>query len=278
MPVYSHSRLSSFETCPLQYRFRYIDRIKREVEGIETFLGRTVHETLLALYSDRDRARSAGAAAYVGHFRDLWRRRMPPNVRIVRPGMSADDYRAVGERCVETFYTRHHPFGAAEVVGCEQRVEFTLDAQGRYRLLGFIDRVDRPAPGVYEIHDYKTGALPRSGALKGDRQLTLYEIALRQKHADAREVRHVWHYLAHDKSFVETRSADDLDRTRLVTIRSIRAVEATTEFPARPGPLCSWCDYQGICPEWTGRVDEPPAIDPDSGQYLLFGGPPGSGA
>ena len=28
MPVYSHSRLSTFEQCPLKFKFRYIDYVE----------------------------------------------------------------------------------------------------------------------------------------------------------------------------------------------------------------------------------------------------------
>lgn len=37
MPVYSHSKLSTYETCPQQYKLRYIDRIEppEGEEGIE---------------------------------------------------------------------------------------------------------------------------------------------------------------------------------------------------------------------------------------------------
>jgi len=28
MPVYSHSKFSTYETCPWQYKFRYIDQIR----------------------------------------------------------------------------------------------------------------------------------------------------------------------------------------------------------------------------------------------------------
>lgn len=37
MTTYSHSRLNTFENCPLQYKLQYIDGIKREEEGIEMF-------------------------------------------------------------------------------------------------------------------------------------------------------------------------------------------------------------------------------------------------
>ena len=49
--MYSHSRLSVYETCPRQYRFRYVERVKvPELETVEMFLGSRVHETLEALY------------------------------------------------------------------------------------------------------------------------------------------------------------------------------------------------------------------------------------
>lgn len=277
MPVYSHSRISSFENCQLQYRYRYIDRIRRDVQGVEALVGKVVHEVLEALYGDLDRARAASAADYTALFREIWSRRVTPAVRIVREEMTLDDYQALGERCVESFFRRHHPFDGGEVLGCETRVEFSLDPERRYKMLGFIDRIDRVGPGTLEIHDYKTGSLPRAGALKGDRQLTLYEIALRERWPDVREVRHVWHYLAHEKEFVEQRAAEDLQRTRLATIRAIRTIESTAEFPARRSPLCSWCDYRDICPEWESeRTAAGPRaeLQPGTDQYLLFGGAP----
>ncbi|MDP2766040.1 MAG: PD-(D/E)XK nuclease family protein [Candidatus Methanoperedens sp.] len=53
MTVYSHSRLSAFENCPLQYRLRYVDKIKPdEALTIEAFMGSRVHEALEKLYKD----------------------------------------------------------------------------------------------------------------------------------------------------------------------------------------------------------------------------------
>ena len=282
MAVYSHSRISSFENCPLQYRYRYIDQIKRDVDGVEALVGKVVHEVLQALYSDLARARAAGAHEFVGMFNRLWRAKVGPTVRIVRENMTLEDYRILGERCIRSFYDGQHPFEGGEVVGCETRVEFGLDPEGRFRILGFIDRIDRVAPGVYEIHDYKTGVLPRAGALKADRQLSLYEIAVREQFEGVREVRHVWHYLAHGKEFDQRRTPEELGRIRLSTIRAIQNIEATAEFPARASALCSWCEYQEICPEWAGKptasrkaLPDAPACDARSGQYLLFGGRPG---
>jgi putative RecB family exonuclease len=262
LAVYSHSRISCFENCRLQYRYRYIDRIKRDVEGIEAFMGKIVHEVLEGLYRDLPAARSMQAGDFGERFDALWRERLTSAVRIVRDEKTPESYRETGRECVESYHRRHHPFDTGEVVGCETQVEFSLDRQGLYRMQGYIDRIDRVGSDVLEIHDYKTGVLPREGALKRDRQLSLYEIALRQRHTGLREVRQVWHYLAHDRTFVETRTLDELRRTGVDTIHAIQTIEATADFVPRRSPLCSWCDYKDICPEWEEERAALPAAVP----------------
>ena len=59
MPLYSHSKLQSFESCPRQYWYQYIGKPDVEkVDTIEAFLGTCVHKTLENLYRLRLRGRS----------------------------------------------------------------------------------------------------------------------------------------------------------------------------------------------------------------------------
>jgi hypothetical protein len=32
MPLYSHSRLATYETCPLQYNYAYVEKVELEPE------------------------------------------------------------------------------------------------------------------------------------------------------------------------------------------------------------------------------------------------------
>ena len=48
--TFSHSSLNCFETCPKQYHFRYVEKIPVDLEGIEAFMGKRVHEDLERLY------------------------------------------------------------------------------------------------------------------------------------------------------------------------------------------------------------------------------------
>src|SRR5262245_2847912 len=133
--VWSHSRLSSFEKCPLQYRYRYIDRIKRDVQGIEGFMGRRVHEALEHLYREVGRGRVPGAGEVVEVYRTRWAAEYDPaRVRIVRREFHAEDYRATGELCLRDFHAAHAPFADGETLGIEEEVQFALDPAGRYAI------------------------------------------------------------------------------------------------------------------------------------------------
>jgi putative RecB family exonuclease len=253
LPLYSHSRLSSYENCPLQYKYRYIDRIRTDFESIEAFMGKKVHETLEVVYADLDRAREAGVEEIATLFHRRWNDGLTSSVKVIRPDMKTDDYLEIGERCVRGFWELNYPFriDKEKIIGLEYRVDIALDKERRHRMMGFIDRVQHAEPGTIEIHDYKTSAkLPWKGSLADDRQLPLYEMGIRQRFPQTERVRLIWHYLAHQETFTETRTREQLDRTRRSCIALIQTVERVTDYPAKKGPLCAWCSYQEMCPEW----------------------------
>lgn len=247
---YSHSRLSSFENCPQQFAFRYIDRIETQSESIEAFLGKRVHEILERLYHHVGRhGRPPSLAQVQARFRADWLAAWHDQVEIVKKEFDVAHYQQVGERCLDHYYRRNYPFDAEETVGIEKRVQFALDPAGRYKVRGVIDRVVRTGPGRYEIHDYKTGGyLPPRKRIETDRQLALYQIGLSQTYDDAREFELVWHYLAHKRTLRSTRTPEQLESLRDETIGLIDRIESATEYPAVTGPLCRWCEYRGICP------------------------------
>jgi ATP-dependent helicase/DNAse subunit B len=45
MAAYSHSKVSTFENCPYQYKLHYIDKIEVDIPTtIEPFMGDIVHQ------------------------------------------------------------------------------------------------------------------------------------------------------------------------------------------------------------------------------------------
>ena len=278
MPVWSHSRLGSFEKCPLQYRYRYIDRIKRDVFGIEAFMGNRVHEALEFLYQEVGKKRLPKVNAVVERYHERWTAEyQPEKVRIVRGHLHAEDYRLEGENCVRYFYEEEAPFDQAETLGLEAKFQFALDPNGRYAVMGFIDRLARKAPGVYEVHDYKTGASrPSDEDLRRDRQLSLYQMAVKDKYPDATEVRLVWHYLQLRENRVMARTEAELEAHRRQAIGLIDRIEAARDYPARESALCRWCEYRDICPTQQGKIAIEKAQEAAATKAMLVEPPEGA--
>jgi putative RecB family exonuclease len=248
---YSHSRLSSFEDCPRKFKYRYVDGIKVDSEGVEAFMGKRVHEILERLYHHVARfGKPPSLAQVLERFHKDWALAWHDKVTIVRAENAPEFYQDRGARCVENFYRGHYPFSDGETLGLEQRLQLQLDGDGRYRAVGVVDRIARRSDGTFEIHDYKTsGYLPQQRRLDEDRQLALYQIGLEQTYSDAREVELVWHYLVFNKTLRSRRTRESLDKLRDDTMRLIDSIEGESEFRPRPGPLCRWCDYADLCPE-----------------------------
>lgn len=251
MPVYSHSRLSTYENCPLQYRYKYIDRLEPEpeAEGIEAFMGSRVHETLAKLYQDIGLSKSDSLEDILACYDELWDRNWSENVRIARKGYSAENYRDTGRKCIADYYNRYKPFTWSRTLGIEQLIH--IDIEG-YRLQGFIDRLSQGEDGRYEIHDYKTSQhLPLQRHLDDDRQLALYQVGLVCMWDDVEQVDLVWHYLVHDKEMRSNRCEDAIEKLKCDIVSLIREIEQAEEenrFPANESELCRWCEYQGMCP------------------------------
>jgi putative RecB family exonuclease len=263
MATFSNSRLNTYENCPLQYRLRYVDQVEVPVrESIEAFVGKRVHEALEFLYLSVERGYKPTLSEVLDHLREAWEREWTDAVHIVRQGETIAGYRAIAQRCLTLYYRRHDPFDRGRTVGAEVLVTCPLDPERDLHLQGYVDRLVDLGGGHYEIHDYKTSRrLPSQADVDRDRQLALYQMGVIQQLPDVASVRLVWHYLAHDKMLVSSRTPEQLRALRDAVIELISEIEQATaggEFPARITPLCNWCEYQPVCPAWEGR--RPPSL------------------
>jgi putative RecB family exonuclease len=248
MPEYSISQLSTFEECPLQYKFVYVDKIKRPDEGVEAFLGKRFHEAMQWLYNERA-FRVAPLDEVLAFFDRQWSENWHPKVKILRCERCGEDYRLQGRRFIEDYYRRHHPFDAGRVLGLEKYIRFSLDESGRYRCKGIIDRLMLAEDGVFEIHDYKTGSgLPEQAELDRNRQLGLYQIGVQTLWPDAKEIRLVWHLVARNLEMRSQRTPGALAALKTDIAGLIDRIEAEREFAPSESGLCDWCAYQDLCP------------------------------
>ena len=164
MPTYSHSQLSTYETCPHQYKLAYINKIKTETEGIEAFMGSRVHDALEKLYRDLKVTKLNSLEDLLTFYHQSWEKNWNEMVQVIRKQYSAEDYRRLGEKCITDYYGRYYPFDQGRTLGIEENIYFPLEEEKGYSIRGFIDRVTLVDSSILEIHDYKTSnRLPTEG-------------------------------------------------------------------------------------------------------------------
>ena len=250
MPTYSHSQLSTYETCPHQYKLAYIDKIEIETEGIEAFMGSRVHDALEKLYRDLKVAKLNSLEEILEYYHQSWEKNWNEMIQIVRKEYSPEDYRRLGERCVTDYYKRYCPFDQGKTLGLEEYITFSLEEEKDYWIRGYIDRVTLVDNSILEIHDYKTAnRLPTQKNVDSDRQLAFYQMGVEGKWKDIQEVRLIWHYLAFDAEIRSSRTPEKLHQLRQETLELIQKIESDRQFLPQKSPLCDWCDYQAFCPK-----------------------------
>ena len=255
MPTYSHSQLSTYETCPHQYRLHYIQKIKVDTAGIEAFMGSRVHDALEKLYRDLKMTKLNTLEELLAFYHQSWEKNWGETVQIIRKEYSAEDYRRLGEKCITDYYKRYYPFDQGKTLGIEETIYFPLEEEKGYWIRGVVDRIALLDGSILEIHDYKTSSrLPGQADVEADRQLAFYHMGVEGKWKDIKEIKLIWHYLAFDAEIQSLRTPEKLQQLRQETAELIRRIESDRDFSPRESPLCDWCDYQGLCPKRKHRI------------------------
>ena len=270
--TFSHSKLSTFEQCPQKYKFRYIDGIKADKKTIEAFLGSRVHETLEKLYSDLRLSKLDTLEQLIAFYEQQWEKNYSPEIEVVRADMNPRNYFDTGKGMIQGYYRRFHPFNQEITVDLELQVSFPLDKDTIFH--GYVDRVAKNGDHHYEIHDYKTSrVLPSQAQIEKDRQLPLYEVAIRHRWPAAEKVTLIWHYLASETELKTTKTEGELKQLKGQTLNLVREIESTENFPVHESALCDWCEYYDICPakahEASVATLPPPEFKAETGVTLV---------
>lgn len=261
--TFSPSKLDCYRECPRRYRFRYVDKIKRDTQTVEAFLGTCVHGAFEGLYEALMHGKRWTLEETFAEYERLWAEGWKPEIR-VRPGFSEKDWRQVGRDCVKSYYESHAPFEKDKTVAVERKVGFDLEVDGKtYRIEGYVDRLALGKDGAFEVHDYKTAkTLPTQADVDEDVQLAVYDLAVRDAWPDTKDVRLIWHYVRHGKSLTSSRTAEQRQALKKALGDVIDEIKRDHEFPPKESALCAWCEYRDICPLFS-HAERTAALPPE---------------
>lgn len=243
----SPSRLGTFLTCPLKFRFESLDRFPTTA-GWQAQAGTAVHRALELLMADPPEERNLDALK--GH--------LITAIDEIDWDLSETD----GAKLLKTAHASVAKYAEMEdptqvrPEGLELKLEVDVDG---LILRGIIDRLDASDDGPIVI-DYKTGKIPgekyEAKALIGmDCYSLMHEI-----HFGTIPARLVLMYVAHGQTItkVPTERTNKAIRQKINAVRSAieRACESD-DFRASPGALCNnYCDFQAFCPAFGGNPQE----------------------
>ena len=111
--------------------------------------------------------------------------------------------------------------------------------------------MDRRPDGKLEVIDYKAGKTLDSRQLKRELQAKIYTLMAQRMWKD-NFGQITFHYLNTDSKVTVDFTREELKQT-LDTIKDVGKAIYDNKFEPKPGSICSWCDYQKICPEWKDR-------------------------
>jgi putative RecB family exonuclease len=249
----SPSRVESFTSCPLAFRFASIQKLP-ELPSPHTTKGSLVHRALELLFTlpapERDEA-----AATTCLQRAVEEFSTDPEMTLL--DLDEDqlaEFHADAWTLVQSYLRMEDPRTVHEI-GLELRLEAEV---GSLTLRGIIDRLELDQEGRLVVIDYKTGRSPgvkyEQSRLAGVQFYSfLCESVLGQRPAAVRLM-----YLRTGETIEAVPSAQSV---RFITTRTTavwRAVEKaclTGDFRPRAGALCSSCSFKRWCPAFGGDPD-----------------------
>ena len=246
----SPSRVESFTSCPLAFRFSSIQKLP-EPPSIHMTRGSFVHRVLELLFMAPPVQRTTDRADSCLQQATLEYQSNPEFTQLNLTDAAHAKFFADSRVLLASYFRMEDPTTVRDI-GLELRLEAQV---GDLTLRGIIDRLDLDNDGRLVVTDYKTGRAPglqyEQGRLAGVHFYSfLCESLFGQRPAAIRLM-----YLSTGETITATPSAQS---TKFITTRTTavwKAVEKsciTGDFKPRQGPFCGTCSFQTWCPAFGG--------------------------
>ena len=252
----SPSRASQFKTCPQQFKYANVDKLKEPTNEVQA-KGTTVHQALEDLFDLPQDERSIEKLHNL--FRDAWTkvRGTDEHHNLFSSVEEERDWGIDGLKLLNNYMTIEDPttFNPLE------RERWVRGSIEDLNLRGILDRMDRNRNGELIIVDYKSGKAPMA-KYKEPRffALKLYALLIKEELGEMpAELKLI--YLKNSTIHTLKINEEDLNTARKEILEiwsNIKKAYKENKFPAIKNTLCDWCYYKPICPEFN---ENPPSTE-----------------
>jgi len=264
----SPSRANDFQTCPLLFRLRSIDRLP-EAPSVAAIRGTLVHRALENLFVLPATQRTVDATR--DHLRLALRELEvddPQEFEALSEGLRADlppDDLAEGilrpiYPLLDTYFALEDP---QRITPHAREMAVQAELEPGFIGRGFIDRVEVAPDGRVRIVDYKTGRAPGPRfESKAMFQMRFYALIWWRTTGTIPSMLQLM-YLGDGQVLRLSPTEDQLLATEasILAIRDAITRAVADGFTPTPSRLCDWCSFQEFCPAFDGTPPPMPRIE-----------------
>lgn len=246
----SFSRVDTYRTCPLKFRFGYVDKLP-STPSPELSWGSSLHAALEAWWAQKLPEPPPVEVLYKALY-DGWD-------DAGFEGMQRDEKLKWYAHAQDVLRRHHQRYAPVYVPAVATEAWFELDIGDGIEVCGSIDQVARTPSGGIGIVDWKTNKRAKTRRhVAGSLQLAIYTLAAAELWGQEPE----WVALDFVVAGVRVtmpRSEIDTDAA-LRAIRNVAADIRSDRYEPSPSRLCDWCDYRSACPAFTGDGPDLPGL------------------
>jgi putative RecB family exonuclease len=259
----SYSAVRTFQSCPLKYRFRYIDGLAEDCVASSLIFGSAIHAAVEFYFTRQLSGESAPSLdLLLDVYQQSWKDRAEEKIQFGKSETS-DALHDMAHRMLEKFLASELIQPEGRIIGIEEGFRGVL-IPGLPDLLGYVDLLLETNDAVI-VRDFKTSRSawdPQQAADQSD-QLLLYADLVRQV-MPGKQLRLQFAVLTKTRDpkiqLLETRFDESrLDRTKRVVESVWSAIQSGHFYPS-PSPMqCPSCGYRTQCNAWRGNslLEEP---------------------
>lgn len=234
----SASRKKTYDQCPRRYYYEYLQKLPRQ-EWEHFDLGTMVHGVL-----ERFHSVYRGGKIEVNLKKLMKESFQSQRVEMDKDHSLSQQVLLDARDMLQSYLDSIGENGLdSTVIALEQGFEIFLD--DKYALRGVVDRLDVDSDGIFHIRDYKTN---KSHKYMEPFQLRAYGLYLLDQHPEVDKFRGSYIMLRFGGMPISYDfNAADVDKERKSLIACADRIMEEERWIAKPGILCDWCDFKGVC-------------------------------